>query len=215
MLCKHTPKVIPCKHHHSCFTICLDCMSSFCSLSSLHQVHIQLSMPNISLYCCLLGRIMSIQFPVQSLHTLRTLVSPIIFPNDMIDRYELYGIDLEIDIKLFTEGIFDFGRIRGDTGSFPCGLYSFLIPGGLDKGIEGKFKKLFQTTCNFQGSFVRSMRHTQCISIGLSTPCCVVITLLKVFCGSYLICLISIIVSLCSFLKELSSGPWLHVVANF
>ena len=92
---------------------------------------------------------MSIQFPAQSLHTLHSLVWPVVSPNHMIDRYKLYGIELEIDIQLFTEGIIEFGGIRGDTGPFPCGLCSFLIHGGLDRGIQVIFKKLYQTICNF------------------------------------------------------------------
>ena len=140
---------IPCNIHHICFPIYLDKKSSLCTPSSLHHVHMQLSTPYITLYCCFHGRIMSIQFPAQSLHTVHSLVSPIIFPNHMIDRYKLYGIDLEIDIELFTEGIFEFGRIRRDTGPFPCGLCSFLIPGGLDREIEAIFKKHFQTIRNF------------------------------------------------------------------
>ena len=45
----------------------------------------------------------------------------------------------------FTEGIFDFPRIGGETEGFSYRLLSFRIPGDEHKGIESISKKVPQT----------------------------------------------------------------------
>ena len=130
-----------------------------CTHSPLQRVHILLFPPILGCPRCSGDHILSTQFLARSLHILPPLLSSITLATQIPDDCKLYGIDLRIDIEVFTVGIFDIGRIGGDIWPFRCGLVLFPIPGGVDRGLECILKNVIGSSCNFQGSFIGSMRH--------------------------------------------------------
>ena len=63
---------------------------------------------------------------------------------------------------------------------------------GTVRAIGRILEKVARTQCNFQGSFVGSLRYTWHIWFRRATPCWALFTLLDVFSWSYLLCLFSI-----------------------
>ena len=130
-----------------------------CKHTAMYCARILLFLPFVDWLCCSVRSIMPSQFPFQSLHTAYPLSSPTVCRDQIPDEYRLHAIAPEIDIDSFTEGNFDFRRIGGDRETFTYRLHSFPISGGNDRAIGCVLEKVARTPCNFQGSFVGSLRY--------------------------------------------------------